>query len=310
MNWKPRGNKLDFVKHKYLEQIYKDYEGRGDGEIYYQKSAQVGLTEKLVSEALWLVDQYNYNSIYFFPTTSTMADLVRERIDQPLRYSNYLASVASGAKLVMGKHADNIGLKRMSLGFCYFRGSNALAAITSVPGDAIFVDEVDRMNGESVPYFEKRLEHSNLRWQRWASTPTVSGFGINRLFVNSDQMHWMVKCNHCGQYQELDFFVNVDIDRKIILCRHCKKQIIPWQLDGEWVAKFPDKPKRGYQICSLYSPMVNVAKLVEASQKVSEYEIQQFYNQNLGIPYEPRGGKINDDDLERCKKDYVSPYLS
>ena len=44
--------------------------------------------------------------------------------------------------------------------------------------------------------------------------------------------------------------------------------------------------------------------MVESSKKTAEWEVQQFYNQDLGIPYEPKGGRITDEILDSCKRDY------
>lgn len=302
--WYSRGKHLDFERHAYLKTIYEDQEGTGDGIIIYQKSAQVGLTERMVTEALWFPDQNYYNSIYFFPTSGNLGDLVRERIDQPINSSPYLQEVSGRAKNSLGKGSDTLGLKKMTMGFCYLRGSNSLPGIISIAGDCIFVDEVDRMMAENIPYFEKRLEHSSLKHQRWASTPTLTDFGINKLFKDTDQTTYLLKCNHCNEIQELDFWQNVDIEGKRMLCSKCKKEIIPYELKGEWVAKYRDKDTRGYHISSLYSPMLDINKLIKASKKTSEAEIQQFYNQNLGITYESSGARITLNEIENCKGDY------
>ena len=306
-HWTSRGKSLEFNKHGYLKKIYEDQIGNGDGEIIYMKSSQVGLTERMITEALWIPDQLDYNVIYFFPTSSTIGDMVQERVDQPINNNEYLQMVAGRAKVTLGKQADKVGLKKMSKQFVYFRGSNALPAITSVAGDAIFIDELDRMTQENIPYFEKRLEHSNLRWQRWASTPTYPKFGIHKMYLNTDQTEYQVKCNHCSEWQCLDFNINVDKEKVLLICRKCKKVIVPYELEGEWVTKYKGKT-RGYHISQLYSPMLNLKKFIQASEKIDESSIQQFYNQNLGIPYEPKGDKVTELDLIECKKDYVYPY--
>lgn len=310
-NWTSRGMPLDFQRHKYLVKIYDDQTGMGDGIIDYMKSAQVGLTERMITEALWLPDQHRYNSIYFFPTTSTIGDLVQERIDEPINNNPYLAEVSGRAKSMMGKHADKLGLKKMSQGFVYFRGSNSLSAITSVAGDAIFVDELDRMVPENIPYFEKRLEHSDLQYQRWASTPTYSNVGIHARYMKSDQMEYHVQCDHCNHWQTLNFFSNVNMENSSMFCIKCKQTIIPWQLNGEWIPLNKEKgTHRGYQISQLYSPRVNLARLVELSKSAVASDVQQFYNQNLGITYEPKGDKISTDDLVSNMGDFVYPVLS
>ncbi|KKL29041.1 hypothetical protein LCGC14_2369120 [marine sediment metagenome] len=60
---------------------------------------------------MWLPDQFKENAIYLFPTSSTMSDLVQERIDEPINNNEYLAKVSGRAKKIMGKQADKVGLK-------------------------------------------------------------------------------------------------------------------------------------------------------------------------------------------------------
>jgi len=301
--WSSRGEKLDFKKHKYLLQIYQDQHPN----IVVMKSAQVGLTERFLTEAIWLPDQFKENSIYFMPTASMVSDLVQERIDDPINNSDYLRLVSGRAKKLIGKQADKVSMKRMSKGFVYFRGSNKPNQIITISGDIIFADELDRMEPESIPYFDKRLEHSSRKWQRWGSTPTVPNFGIHKLFLTSDQHEYRIKCNHCNEQQLLTFWDNVDIERKLLVCKKCRKEIIPWQCDGEWV-KTNDSDIRGYHISQLYSPRLDLKKLIEASQKSTEWEIQQFYNQNLGLPYEPKGAKISEEDFQAATRDYTIPF--
>lgn len=308
-NWTSRGEPLDFKEHKYLFQIYQDQ----SQEITYMKGAQTGLTERMITESMWLPDQHNANSIYIFPTGGTMSDLVQERIDEPINNSKYLRRVSGRAKRMFGKHADKIGLKRMSKGFIYFRGSGSPTQITSVPGDAIFVDEVDRMIQENIPYFDKRLEHSKLKWQRWASTPTLPNFGIHKRFLLTDQLHFYLKCPKCGTWQILDFFENVIFEMKSdhecdwakLVCHSCKEEIVPWECEGEWKAHNPSSGKRGYFVSKLYSPFMDIKKVVESSVKTAEWEKMQFYNQDLGLPYAPEGGVIDINIINACRREYM-----
>ena len=316
--WTSRGRKLDFKQHKYLEVIYKDQ----SLELCYLKASQTGLTERAITEALWLPDQFKENSIYFFPTSGTIGDLVQERVDDPLNNNKYLFEVSGRAKRIMGKWADKVGLKRMSKGFVYFRGSNKPTQITSVAGDVVFIDELDRMVQESVPYMDKRLEHSNRKWIRTLSTPTIPGFGIDKVFQQSDRHEYWVRCDHCGKLQLLDFFANVkyDIDKdqiinERVICSKCEKIIVPWALEGVWM-DFDGKPwtkekkdgLRGFHITQLCSPRCDLKKMIKSSLMTSEWEIQQFYNQNLGLAYEPKGSKLTEEDFSGATRDYFIPY--
>ena len=302
-NWTARGEPLDFEKHNYLEQIYKDQHPF----LVIMKSAQAGLTERFLTEAIWLPDQHKENSIYFMPTTSMVSDLVQERVDEPINNSEYLRGVSGRVKKILGKQADKVGMKKLSNGFAYFRGSNRPSQIITVSGDIIFADEVDRMMIESVPYFDKRIEHSNRKWQRWGSTPTIPNFGIHKLYLSSDQHTYQIKCGHCGKWQELTFWDNVDIERTLLVCKKCRKQIIPWECESQW-DRGRDSDIRGYYISQLCSPKLDLSKMIKESKKSAEWEVQQFYNQNLGLPYEPKGAKITEQDFDACKREYVMPH--
>jgi len=309
--WSVRGKPLDLGKynggnHTYVERLYEDQHP----DITYKKSAQAGITERLLTEALWIPDQFRENSLYMFPTSGTVADLVQERLDEPINNSKYLSAVSGRAKKIMKKQADKVGLKRMSKGFIYFRGSNKPTQITSVSADAVFVDELDRMMIESIPYFKKRMMHSKRKWIRYGSTPTIPNFGIDIKFNESDQHYLHLKCNHCNEWQVLDFWENIDKIKKIIHCSRCKKEIVPYTCQLQWVAKYPDKNKRGYFISQLYSPLLDLNDIIEESEREAEWEIMQFMNQSLGLTYEPKGGKITEKDLDACKRDYNIPALN
>ena len=310
--WTARGKSLDFYYHNYLIPIYRDQHPH----LTIMKSAQTGATERFITEAIWLPDQFRENSIYLFPTGGTISDLVQERIQEPMNSSEYLRIASSNYYSDSNKKVDKVSLKRMSKGFAYFRGANSPTQITSIAGDAIFVDEVDRMIQENIPFFTKRLAHSSRAWQRWASTPTIPNFGIHDLFNQTDQRSYLLKCNSCGTWQELEFDKNVSYElnegecaNATLICEKCKKEIVPWKSKGEWVAKFPSKTKRGYFLSGLYSPLVALREMVDESLQSAEYKVQQFYNQVLGVPYESSGSKITNEDIKGCVDDYKMPFI-
>lgn len=309
--WTTRGEPLEFVKRKYLVAIYKDQSPY----IVTMKAAQTGATERAISEALWLADVYKENSGYFFPTSGAVSDLVQERVDDPINNNAYLNSVSGRAKRLMGKQADKIGLKRMSKGFVYFRGAQNPRQITSVPIDTLFIDEVDLIDEKMIPYLNKRLQASSRKWQRWFSTPTIPKFGIHALYESSDKHEWHVTCTHCKKEQILTFDDNIDKENKTIICKECKEILIPWECDGRWIDKdgvewSEDKVSdvRGFHLCQIYSPTFDVKLAIIESEKNSEWEIQQFHNQTLGEPYEPKGARITEEDINNCIKDYNMPF--
>lgn len=313
--WTSRGEPLEFKKHKYLVKIYKDQYS----EIVYKKGAQAGVTERFVTEAIWLPDQFRENALYLMPTSGAISDMVQERIDEPINNSPYLVGASGRSGKILGKHADKVGLKRMGKGFAYFRGSQNATQITSVPADIVFVDERDRMTEENVPYFFKRLLHSKRKWMRTGGTPTIPGYGIDLEYERSDQREYWIKCIHCNEQQHLNFEENVIYDwddntKKVtnekLVCKKCKQIVVPWDCHTEWIAQNKNSDVHGYFIHQLYSPFLDLKELVVNSKKTAIWELQQFFNQDLGLAYEPEGAKITEQILKACIRDYAIPFTS
>jgi hypothetical protein len=110
--------------------------------------------------------------------------------------------------------------------------------------------------------------------------------------------------------QEIDFFENVDFDKKITICKKCKKEIDRLKM-GRWVPQKPEnKEIHGYKVSGIYNARRSVADLVDSYMKAKESGfsfMQQFYNQVLGLPYEIEGTKVLVTELNNCRSDYETP---
>lgn len=278
--------------------------------IVITKSAQMGISERLISEAVWLCDQRNVVALYTFPAQTQLQDFVQARIDPVLNASEYLRSRSSGQEAGdRGQRLMKIGLKRIGNGFLYLRGSTNEKQIITIDADCIFLDERDRFSEDSVPYIEKRLLASSMKWQRAASTPTFPMKGIHAVYMESDQKEWQVECKACGLWQEIDFFKNIDFERKIAMCSSCKQEIDRFA-DGKWVAKNPESKISGYRVNGLYNPMSTIPDILKKYEQANTSgfsAIQQFFNQDLGLPYEASGQRLTAQELENCKGIYLYP---
>ena len=308
-----RGEFLDFEEHKYLVDIYKDQHPN----LVFQKCAQGGLSERLISEAVWVCDRLRKNSMYVFPTSSQLSDFAQARLEPVFNFSDYLSRITgvlskdekSEKNVEAGKKIQKVGLKQIRDNFLYLRGSQNQQQIISVDADVVYLDERDRFIQEHVPYIDKRTLHSTLRWRREASTPTYPGKGVNESYLKSDQRVWMLTCKHCKLEQELDFFFNIDFKRKKTVCKQCKKPINRLKI-GRWVAQNPKSNIHGYKISGVHNPRRTVKELIESYEKSQETGfsgIQQFYNQVLGLPYEAEGKTLLLSELGNCTQNYEAP---
>ena len=97
----------------------------------------------------------------------------------------------------------------------YFRGGDRGQLIT-VDADIVLLDEFDRMDPETLALAQQRIASSRLGWLRAASTPSAPETGINRLFLESDQRHYLLPCPGCGLEQALTLD-NLDAERVLEL---------------------------------------------------------------------------------------------
>jgi len=298
-----RGNLLDFTNRKYLVGIYQDQFQN----IVFMKAGQMGLSERAISEAVWIADQLNAVTLYCFPAQLQLQDFVQARLNPVLNASEYLRARID--KTEDDKRVEKLGLKRIGKGYIYFRGSQNPKQIVSVDSDCIFLDERDRFDDENVPFIEKRLLASKLKWRRELSTPTIPGFGIHNSYLGSDQRVWEIPCKKCGTWQEIDFFKHIDFENKIVRCEQCGKAIDRFS-EGRWTPQNPKSKIHGYKISGIYNPTVTVADLVAKynNAQLSGFSaLQQFFNQDLGLPYEVTGQSLVQSELDGCKRDYLAP---
>lgn len=274
-----------------LRAIYED----NTREVVITKAAQVGASEYAVNVALWVADTMQGgrgHSLYVLPAIAQSGDFVRARMDTAVEESPYLRERVKPLRgLFQGKIADNVGLKRIGQGWLYFRGSNAEAGLLSIDADIICYDEVDRLKEGTLAYGAKRLGSSALGWQRYVSTPTQPDTGIDALWARSDRRLWHVRCVHCGERQPMVFPDNLREDGMVI-CRNCGGELDRLG-DGEWVPECPGGDIHGYHVSRFISPRANMVEIAKVGYGILAKDItdpvtcQQFWNQDLGLPYVP-----------------------
>jgi hypothetical protein len=316
-----KGKPLDFVSSPFLEPIYRD----NCQEMVIMKAMQVFITEFLLCDSLALADN-GLSIFYVLPTESLRNIMVHERLDRLLLSVPYYKSQCSKElKKIEGiPETDSVGLKAFgSKGMMLFVGSNSKVPFLYFPADCIVIDEYDRCDQENIAMAPDRLMASDYKLKRFASAPTVEGFGIDEKYEQSDQRRWLVKCEHCGKWMGVDFFKSVVrevSDRRYVLidqewtekagrdiytiCPSCHK---PFNrlAKGEWVASYPQRLVHGYgSISQMISHKSMVKEIYDEFVKAlaNEYKKQRFYNSVLGQAYTSTGAKLSRALLDGCIK--------
>lgn len=273
-----KGREMEFDNHRFLKDIYNDLAPVQA----VRKASQVGFSTMMILKSLWLAKHRNFNIIYTLPTFSDVKQFVPSKVNTLI-----------GTNPILGewvKDKDTVFQKQVGKGFIYYRGtfSKGEAGKEMESGVGIMFssdinihDECDRSDQAILEQYESRLEASDFKGKWYFSNPSTPYTLGQKIYEQSDQKHWFIKCSHCKEWQYLDYWKNI-IDGKFV-CRHCNKEITDEdRRNGQWVKKYANKNISGYWIPHLICPWISAAKIEEAEKTKTK---QYFYNFVLGLPY-------------------------
>lgn len=280
-----------------------------------RKAAQMGATEFALNVAFYGIDEFGLNVFYALPPGSGIAgDFAHTRVDPAVAHSPRLREIAGDT--------DNVGLKTFRRGALYLRGTHIpqgnprkAAQLAQVPADIAVIDEWDRIPPAAIPLIYDRLGDSQFKIKLGLSTPTYPGIGIDAEYQESDQREPVIRCQACGHDNKLTWdLVDKRDGRVAVWCPHseCGAAI---DLHSAWdhnpndpssgsrlrfVAQNPGSQTVGYWIPKLVSPRVDLAAMWRRSKSTQEADVLAFWNNDMGLPYEPKGARLNLELLRAC----------
>lgn len=286
------------------------------------KAAQMSYTETMLNRVFFCMDIRVVNTMYILPNQRPdAADFSASRFDPALELSEHIRSMYSDVK--------NVGHKRAGAANLWIRGSQARGPLKSVDPAELILDEVDEMNQENIDLAMERVS-GQLISQIWGiSTPTVPGYGIHKLYLTTTQEHFFFPCPKCGQQTELlfpeclvitaDDKLDPNIKNSHVICIRCKRKIDSEITNrtsekkeamqrGEWQpTENPDlrDTRRGFYVNQLYSNTVKPSEIAYKFLKAKEGDVhaeQEVWNSKAGLPHIVRSIQVNDEDIDKLKK--------
>lgn len=270
----------------------------------YEKGRQVGVSELAVSEVFhFLATHPGTKLILTFPRDKQLADFSVTRIASAFGESPRMAMLAGIPNQVM--------TKKIGDSFLILRSAWESNLGEGVDADAVFLDEKDRMRDKVELAFRESLKSSKHGLFREYSTPTLPGRGIDIPFRDSDQQVWMVKCEKCGERQEIDWRENIvqvkdfPVGTKELPPESyeylCRKTSCRGKLDrvysGMWVPRYPTRNHiRGYHVSQLIAPWVSATRVMQ--DKIDFRWIQPWLNYVCGLPASMDDSLVGESDFE------------
>lgn len=283
---------IEFEQHRFLIDIYADEHH----DIVCRKSAQCGGSVCFIFKAGHVAGHQRENVIYVLPTQNIVKDFVQPKVD-PL-----IASNPAFAKLVT---KDSVSLKQVGDRFLYFKGASSEREAIAISGDLLILDELDRMPDMSVVNtYDSRLQASK-HPRRWRlSNPSGINFGIDALYLNSDQRHWFITCPSCKWEYFIDFEPTDERNhflmkqyrdgrdtRPAFVCGKCLKELSnDDRKNGRWIRRYNNRDSHGYWINQLMVPYVSARRVLD---QYEESNIEFFHNFVLGKAYTPSDMRVD-----------------
>jgi phage terminase large subunit GpA-like protein len=290
------------------------------GEIWVQKSAQIGWTEILNNVVGYHVDQDPAPILLVQPTLEMAEAWSKDRLAPMIRDTPRLRDKIADPK---ARDSGNTLLhKKFTGGHLTIAGANSPAGLASRPIRIVLFDEVDRFpisagtEGDPVNLGKKRATTFWNRKVLAGSTPTIKDASrIEAGFQASDQRFYFVPCPHCGEFQRLVWSQVVwqgdDAATAAYACEHCGTLLVdadkPEMLRrGEWRSTKPFDGIAGFHISELYSPWVTWQQMVASylAARTLPETLQTWFNTSLGETYEQKGDTVEPDSLLERKEQY------
>lgn len=258
------------------------------------KPTQVGMSTMAMVRMLHFACNWPGRIMYTLPRQVDTIDFTSTRLDPMIQASPYLKS-----KLGL---PDSTHAKKIGDSFIYI--AEMSVETRSIPIDMLCVDEVDLSNPDNVSTAMNRLDASRWRLNYFFSTPTIPGYGIHGVYLNSDMREWMVTCPSCNTEQTLDWEKNLGVigahnnpTKVFYKCEKCSTELTPEHIQtGRWVAQRPDLSDThvGFHVSQM---MTHSAADLYARFRDPQTKSIEFYRKSLGMPYEIGGGSLTIDDF-------------
>jgi len=294
--------------HFFLKELY-DLPADEDGqEVVVQKPSQAGVSTWAILSEIHDSRYYGINQIHTLPTIDAVNKFVPSKVNEIVKRNPAIK------RIVKEKEVESISQKQFGKGFLYFKGTKSESESLMLTSDRNTYDELDKSEMKSIGIYDSRQEGwDSLRQKRYISTPTVPNFGINKVFLESDQRYWRFTCGHCKHEQHMTWPDNVSLEKKAYVCAECQKVLdMRWVRPkskknpigtGGWKAKYPNRKRIGYQITQMIIPWISAESLVDyyndAKSGRNGATMEYFYNHKLGLPYVSSDSRISKDLILR-----------
>jgi hypothetical protein len=283
-----KGKPLEFHNHPFLIDIYEDWSPKQ----VIKKCAQIGFSVTTIVKDIFLSYFNDYTIIYTLPTREMVFEHVPTKVDIIVDKNPILQ------QMVIGKESST-QKKRCGHGFILYKGTFGERESIMTSSDLNTYDECDRSNQDVIAGLESRLGASDYGGEWWFSNPTYPNVGVCKIYNESDQMKWHIKCPKCRKDFPADYHAIICYERSVYACPHCFAVIEDDdRRNGKWKPLNPGAEIRGYHISKTMCPWVPATYMIKAER---DKKPDIFHNFDLGEGYVDGTKTITGDVIKACE---------
>ncbi len=295
-------------------------------------SSQVGKSELENNIIGYIIDQDPSSILFIHPTTIDAKEYSKLRIAPMIRDTPALHRKISPSK--SRDSGNTILQKTYPGGILTLCGSTEAHALASKPIRYVIGDERDRWaqsaGKEGDPWklaMARQITFYNAKAVE-VSTPTIKGdSAIADSFYEGTMERWCVKCPHCGEYHDIDFFKNIRYEAEeftvqgkaqyrvkniLYLCTSCACTSTEAEIKrqpAKWIAENPDAYQRGvrsFWLNSFVSPWASwestILEYLYAQGDTAKMQV--VYNTRFGQLWENRGDTQDPETMLKRREAY------
>ncbi|MBF0339479.1 MAG: phage terminase large subunit family protein [Magnetococcales bacterium] len=292
--------------------------------VVVMMASQLGKTEVGLNWIGSIIDLTPGPILMVQPTLGTAEKYSKQRLTPMIETSPVLKGLVSDSR--SRDSGNTMLLKEFRGGILSIVGSNSSASLSSMPVRFVFLDEIDRfegdVDGQGDPVglaLRRTNTFGNSKKILLTSTPTIKGFSrIEKAFEESDQRYYWVPCPFCNALQILEWaqirFAQGQRHLAHYVCVHCEAEIQEFHktkmlLHGRWIASSPGIRKAaGFHLNGLYCPLGwnswgDIA--VEHGEKHRDpFQLKEWINTVLAQSWEETAEKLDSEGLMARREDF------
>lgn len=248
----------------------------------------------------------HYRTLYVAPRNDQVSQFSGDRLSAMINYSPMVTKYFTNSKMTQQSHAKEFTNGSWTyLRSCYHTADG----IRGISANSIFIDEVQDILLDNIPVIEECSARKNPKRMIFCGTPKTFDNPIQKMWEQSTQHFWAVKCRHCNHWNVPLGESNLGIN--FLQCARCGGEL--HVLDGEYVAKFPSRAFVGFHISQA---MVSGVPGLDVPwsrlrEKVDNplYSTGKMYNECLGFSYDFGSKLLTERELYECV-DESTPTMS